>query len=86
MSEPSTQGGRSGAYARFGETVERGLANGIPRDARLYLLGRISYAGERGDLTVEQVQELEGRLGLDVDFDEVVEFGTFGERVSEEAE
>jgi hypothetical protein len=50
MPPDPTLGGRPHAFVDFVETLERGLANGIPRDAKLFLLGRISYAGERGEL------------------------------------
>ncbi len=46
------------------ERIETGLANNFPTQSRLIMLGQISYAVGRGDITINQGRELEELLGL----------------------
>ncbi|MEX0271073.1 hypothetical protein AB3R30_18205 [Leptolyngbyaceae cyanobacterium UHCC 1019] len=50
-------------FEDFKEIVELALKNEAPRDARLILVGRISYALEVGELTFTEAHTLEDLLG-----------------------
>lgn len=62
--------------------IETGLANGFSVQSRLIMLGQISYAAGRGDITINQGRELEELLGLKElveNFDRVREMGFWGD-------
>jgi hypothetical protein len=60
------------------ETIERGRANDMPREAHLMLHGQVLYAAVRGDLTKEEVDRLEALLNLPDDSFRLEEFALFG--------
>lgn len=61
------------------EIIERGLANGMPRDARLVMLGQILYARITGELSPEEAHQLEELIGLPEDWRRLQEFAIFGD-------
>lgn len=50
-------------FEDFKEIVELALKNDAPREARLILVGRISYALEIGELSFTEAHALEDLLG-----------------------
>jgi hypothetical protein len=47
----------------FKETIALALQNNMPLNAKLILVGRISYALECGELTLKEAKELEDMMG-----------------------
>lgn len=69
-------------FLNIKERIETGLANDFPVQSRLIMLGQISYAVGRGDITINQGRELEELLGLKElveNFDRVREMGFWGD-------
>lgn len=50
-------------FEDFKEIIDLALINQLPRDAKLILVGRISYALENGDLTFDEASKLENLMG-----------------------
>jgi len=50
-------------FEDFKEIIDTGIKNSISRDAKLIIVGRISYAVERAELTLKEAEELENMLG-----------------------
>jgi hypothetical protein len=63
----------------FAEIIDIAQKNQISRDAKLILVGRISYALELGDLTFAEAQQLEDQLGGRQQWQEAYEMALSGE-------
>ncbi|AFY60195.1 hypothetical protein [Synechococcus sp. PCC 6312] len=69
-------------YDSFLERIEIAVSNNIPAMSRFMILGEISYAVGRGDITIKQGRELERLLGLKEmidDYAQIREQGFWGE-------
>jgi thiazole synthase len=62
----------------FAEIIDIALQNQISRDAKLILVGRISYALELGELTFTEAQQLEDKLGGRQQWQEAYEIALSG--------
>ncbi len=47
----------------FKEIIQLAIKNGLSLEAKLIIIGRISYASEIGELTINEAEELENMLG-----------------------
>jgi hypothetical protein len=63
----------------FAEIIDIAQQNKISRDAKLILVGRISYALELGELTFAEAQQLEDQLGGRQQWQEAYEMALSGE-------
>ncbi len=62
--------------------VQAGLTHNFPVESRLIMLGQISYAATRGEITLKQADELETMLGLELllpNFEQIREMGFWGD-------
>ncbi len=67
-------------FQSFKEQIEGALAkSNIPFEARMFILGQLSYAAERGDITPNEKKELEALLGKPEEFREAKQFAHYGE-------
>lgn len=71
-------------FQTFNEVVEKASAHNFgrfPKEARLVLRGRIDYAVERGDLTINEAKILDAKIGEDFTqtYHEAFEVAAFGE-------
>lgn len=67
-------------FNNFKYTIELGLKNQMPIEAKLILLGQIHYAMERQDLTIKEVEALENLLGIGIkNYQKEMEYAVFGE-------
>lgn len=67
------------AFEDLRETVESAVAHSADRDARLILVGQISYAVVAGDITPNQGEELEAKLGKREEWKDALEMALFGD-------
>ncbi|GEM_PF-922210 len=65
-------------FEDFKEIVELALKNEATRDARLILVGRISYALEVGELTFTEAHRLEDWLGGRAEWQDAYEIAVSG--------
>jgi thiazole synthase len=63
----------------FAEIIDLALQNQISRDAKLILVGRISYALEIGELSFTEAHQLEEKLGGRQQWQEAYEIALSGE-------
>lgn len=64
------------------DRIETGITNNFPTQSRLIMLGQISYAVGRGDITINQGRELEELLGLQElieNYSQIREMGFWGD-------
>lgn len=61
-------------FDAFKEIIDLAAQNDAPRDTRLILVGRISYAKEVGELSGIEALELETRLGGRIQWQAAYEF------------
>ena len=66
------------AFDYFSVLIEKGLKNGMPRDAKLIILGEILYAVTRDELTNQQGLELEQMMGSRQEWDEALAYAIYG--------
>ncbi len=66
-------------FSDFAEIIDTALRNQISRDAKLILVGRISYALEIGELSFAESHQLEEKLGGRQQWQEAYEIALSGE-------
>lgn len=69
-------------FEEFKETIEQGLANEMPRDAKLILLGQILYAVTRDELTNQEAWQLEEMLGGREQWEKSLGYAVFGQAIA----
>ncbi len=65
-------------FEEFKDLIERGLANQMPHDAKLIILGQILYAVTRDELTNQQAWQLEDLLGGREQWQNSLTYAVFG--------
>jgi thiazole synthase len=65
-------------FESFNELIETGLANNMPRDAKLIILGQIINAMARNEITIKQAYKLEDMIGGREQFSEALSYAIFG--------
>lgn len=69
-------------YEDMKERIQTGVNNRFPVESRLIMLGQVSYAAVRGEITLRQADELEAMLELESmlpNFDQIREMGFWGD-------
>ena len=66
-------------YETLNEVVDLAVANDMGERPKLVLVGRIAYAVERGEITLDEASELRDRLGVPDDIGEVMAYAASGE-------
>jgi uncharacterized coiled-coil DUF342 family protein len=69
-------------FDEFKEVIETAKAGGrLTGEVKLLIMGRVSYAVERGDLTINESEKLVEQLDPDLRtrLDEALQIATFGE-------
>jgi len=67
-------------FEDFKEIIDIAIKNSIDRDAKLIIVGRISYAVERAELTLKEAEELENMLGDPKQWQEAFQMAIAGAR------
>jgi len=67
-----------GVFSSYKELIETGLANNMPRDAKLVILGQLLNSVARGELGRQEAYELEDMMGGREQFSEALSFAIFG--------
>jgi hypothetical protein len=67
-------------FQGFKEQIEGALEkSNIPFESRMFVLGQLSYAAERGDITPNEKEQLEMLLGKPEEFREAKQLAKYGE-------
>jgi len=65
-------------FSSYKELIETGLANNMPRDAKLIILGQILNSVARSELSRKQAYKLEDMIGGREQFSEALSYAIFG--------
>jgi thiazole synthase len=66
-------------FEDFKQRIEAAVKRNMPRDAKLVVLGQISYAVIRDEITHRQADELKRMMGNPVEWEDAMEWAIFGE-------
>ena len=66
-------------FEDFKEKIESAVSKGMPRDAKLIVLGQISYAVIRNEITHRQAEELKQLMGNPDEWESAMEWAVFGD-------